>query len=382
VASAPALSDGVQSVTISDPADGGYSSLINVLTFGAAATDTMNLTGSNPAIPVGGETPNAIRVSVNASDGVTPVDGATVQWSVNNNATLSVCGASLCTAITDESGQAESRVTLGASGTTTVTAQLAPAAYPNKQVQTTLSSTTASKNISLLPMKIWGTHGMSLNVPLTARVLTSSGAPVGGQTLNFTITAGTGTVSPSSVTTGADGYAYSTLQVASLGGEVDAVVCAAGGGLVCQTLNVFQVASSALHLQPVLGGQQAILVGQSFIPLEVRVLDSSTPPNPAFGVPIAFTTTLMLPEGGAGGGSGGSEPIGNDPQRVIVGSLQTAVSSDSDGYAAIMPSNGSGTRPLEVNVSADPGNGAALQFQLEIFPPPAESGESSQTSGP
>jgi hypothetical protein len=381
VATSPALSDGVQSVTITDPADGGYSSLINVLTFGAAATDMMKLTGSNPAIPVGGETPNAIRVNVAASDGVTPVDGATVQWSVNNNATLSVCGASVCTAITDESGQAETRVTLGAPGTTMVTAQLAPAAYPNKQVQTTLSSTTAAKSISLLPLKIWGTQGMSLNIPLTARVLTAAGAPVGGQTLNFTITAGTGTLSPPSVTTGADGYAYSTLQVASLNGEVDAVVCAAGGGLVCQTLNVFQVAPSALHLQPILGAQQAILVGQSFAPLEVRVLDSSTPPNPVFGVPIVFTTTLLLPQG-PGGGGGGSEPIGHNPQRVIVGAFQGAVTSDADGFAAIIPSNGGGSRPLEVDVSADPGNGATLQFQLEIFPPLAGSSGSQQTSGP
>jgi hypothetical protein len=289
LATAPPLPDGVQSVTINDPANGVSSSLFNVLTFGAAATDSMTLTQSNPAIPVGGQTPNPIRVNVNASDGVTPVDGATVQWSVNNNAILSICHASSCTALTDESGHAEARVTLGAPGSTTVTAQLAPAAYPNKQVQTTVTSTTASKNISLVPIKIWGTHGMSLNVPLTARVLTSSGTPVGGQTVNFTITAGSGTLNPPIVTTGADGYAYSTLQVGSLSGEVDVLVCAAAGGMVCPALSVFQVSSSALHLQPVSGAQQAIAVGESFTPLRVRVLDSSSPPNPVFGVPISFT---------------------------------------------------------------------------------------------
>jgi len=175
VATAPALPDGVQSVTISDPSDGGYTSMADVITFGAAATDTMQITQSNPVIPVGGQTPNPIRVTVRAADGVTPVDGATVQWSVNNGATLSLCNATTCPAITDESGHSETRVTLGASGTTTVTAQLAPAAYPNKQAQTTLSSSVSSKSISLLPMKIWGTGGMSLNIPVTARVLTTSG---------------------------------------------------------------------------------------------------------------------------------------------------------------------------------------------------------------
>jgi Bacterial Ig-like domain (group 1)/IPT/TIG domain len=368
LATSPPLPDGVQSVTIQSPADGAYSSLINVLTFGAAATDTMQLTQSNPAIPVGGQTPNPIRVSVNASDGITPVDGATVQWSVNNNATLSLCGASTCRAITDESGHSETRVTVGASGTTTVVAQLAPAAYPNKQVQTTLTSSLATKSISLSPMKIWGTQGMSLSIPLTARVLNSLGVPVPGVTLNFSTTAGVGTLSPSSATTGNDGYAYSTLQIASLQGEVDAVVCAAGGGIPCSPLSVFQVAISALHLQPVSGAQQAIFVGQSFTPLRVRVLDSANPPNPVFGVPILFKTTFLLPQGNAGGGGTGSEPIGHNPERVIVGSSQTAVTSDSDGYAAIIPPNGGASRPLEVDVATDPGNGAALSFQLQILP--------------
>jgi hypothetical protein len=368
LAVAPSLADGVQSVTIADPTTGSYSSMVNVLTFGAAATDGMLITQSNPAIPVGAQTPSPIRVTVNAADGVTPVDGATVQWSVNNNATLSLCGLSTCTSLTDESGHAETHVTLGAAGATTVTAQLAPAAYPNKQVQTTLSSTTAARSISLLPMKIWGTHGMTLN-PLTARVLTSSGTPVGGVTLNFTITAGSGTLTPPTVTTGADGYALSTLQISSLSGEVDAVVCAAGGGIVCPGLNVFQVPSSALQLQMVSGAQQAITMGQSFTPLRVRVVDSSTPPNPVFGVPITFNTTLLRPAGGPGGGGPGSEPIGHNPERVVVGTSRSVVTSDVDGYATVIPPNGRGTQPLEVDVSVDPGNGATLQFSLQILPP-------------
>jgi hypothetical protein len=372
LAAAPALSDGVQSITITDPSNGAMSSLFNVLTYGAAATDTMKLTQSNPAIPVGSQTPNPIRVSVNSSDDLTPVDGATVQWSVNNNATLSTCGASTCVALTDASGHAETRVTLGASGTTTVMAQLAPAAYPNKLVQTTLTSTTASKSISLLPMKIWGTQGMTLDIPLTARVLTASGTPVSGQVLNFTLTAGSGSLNPPTGTTDASGLTSSTLHVPGLSGEVDALVCAAGGGIVCPPLNVFQVPSSALQLQPVDGGQQAISAGQSFTPLRVRVLDSSNPQNPVFGVPITFGTTLWLPAGQPSGNPGG-EPGGHYPQRVMVGSYKTIVTSDVDGYAAIIPPNGGGAQPLDVEVATNPGNGALLQFHLQILGPVASS---------
>jgi hypothetical protein len=161
----------------------------------------------------------------------------------------------------------------------------------------------------------------------------------------------------------------STLQISSLSGEVDAVVCAGGGGIVCPGLNVFQVPSSALQLQMVSGAQQAITMGQSFTPLRVRVVDSSTPPNPVFGVPITFNSTLLRPVGGAGGGGPGSEPIGHNPERVVVGTSRSVVTSDVDGYSTVIPPNGGGTQPLEVEVSADPGNGATLQFSLEILPP-------------
>ena len=45
------------------------------------------------------------------------------------------------------------------------------------------------------------------------------------------------------------------------------------------------------------------------------------------------------------------------------------MTSDVDGYAAVIPSNGGGTQPLEVDVSADPGSGATLEFSLQVWPP-------------
>jgi hypothetical protein len=367
----PAISDSVQSIVITNPDTQASSSLFNVVTYGAAATDQMTLTQSNPAIPVGAQTPNPIRVTVTDSGTNLPVNGATVQWTVNNGATLSLCNAATCPALTDESGRSETRVTLGASGTTTVTAQLAPAAYPNKSVQTTLTSTTAAKSISLQPIRLWAVAGTALNVPLAARVLTSAGQPVSGLTLNFSVTAGTGAVTPSTVTTDSAGSASATLSVASLSSEVDVVVCAAGGGLACPALNIYKVATSALQLQPVIGTQQAIPVGHSFSPLWLRVLDSSSPPNPVFGVPVNFNTTLFLPSTSVGdpGGGGGRFPV-----RVVVGAYQATSVSTVDGYSGILPSNGGGTRALDVEVSADPGNGAGLQFSLQtLWPLPSSS---------
>jgi hypothetical protein len=73
------MADGIQSLSLSDPATGAASLMTDALTYGAASDDIIRLVaGSNPATPVGGEAPNPIRVQVLAADGLTPVAGASV----------------------------------------------------------------------------------------------------------------------------------------------------------------------------------------------------------------------------------------------------------------------------------------------------------------
>ncbi|MGA8215315.1 MAG: Ig-like domain-containing protein, partial [Candidatus Sulfotelmatobacter sp.] len=106
LAAAPAQSDGPQTLTISDPVSGAFSIMTDALIFGAASTDTIVLLqGVNPPTPVGTQATSPVTVRVFASDGITPVNGATVGWTSTNGATLSACaGASTCSAISDESG--------------------------------------------------------------------------------------------------------------------------------------------------------------------------------------------------------------------------------------------------------------------------------------
>jgi hypothetical protein len=82
---APAQSDGPQTIAINDPVSGASSIMTNVLTFGASSTDQIVLLqGANPPTPVGTQATNPVIVRVLASDGVTPVDGATVGWTTTN----------------------------------------------------------------------------------------------------------------------------------------------------------------------------------------------------------------------------------------------------------------------------------------------------------
>src|SRR5262249_47335855 len=160
------------------------------------------------------------------SDG-SPVAGATVQWTVNNGATLATSGCgSFCYGVTDEQGHAEARVNVKASGLTTVSAQLAPLVYSGIQAQSTIVSTYDPKNIALTPLKLWMMEGTSADIPLTARVVTSTGAAASGLKLNFSLIKGAATLTVTSATTDSSGYAQSSVHVDSLAGEVDVRVCA------------------------------------------------------------------------------------------------------------------------------------------------------------
>jgi hypothetical protein len=130
---APPMADGIQDVVLSDAATGGSSTMTGVLTFGAGPTDTIVLLpGPNPAIPVGGQITNPIRVQVLASDGKTPVPGASVFFTSAPAVAFSACGGGAsCTVLTDQSGEATTGLTVLTSGGITITAKLAPASYTN-----------------------------------------------------------------------------------------------------------------------------------------------------------------------------------------------------------------------------------------------------------
>ena len=229
--------------------------LQDVLSYGAGPNDLIRLTqNGNSATPVAGETAYPIRVAVTSADGTTTVGGATVQWSVNNSATLTACnGASSCTALTDDSGRVETRVDVGATGTATITATLAPASYsPPKLVQTVSSGSSSASDLSLFSPRTWVAKGSTVDVPLTARLL-SNGAPVSGKNINFQVLLRSGTPSPATATTDANGYAHSTLHLSSLNADVQGSACLLPANNPCQTFYVVSVTPSLLKLENVSG---------------------------------------------------------------------------------------------------------------------------------
>jgi hypothetical protein len=370
LAIAPALPDGIQSLAVTDPATGSSTTLTGALTLGAGPNDVIRLAqGGNSPTPVGMTAATPIRVTVASADGITPVSGATVQWGANNLAGLSACsGASTCYAYTDESGQVETRVTVGATGTTNIAATLAPGSYtPAKLVRASVGGTSSAKDLALLAPKVWVVQGASVDVPFTARLL-ANGAPLSGQTLNWQIGIGTGTVTPTSSTTDGDGYGRSTVHVSNLTTDVQGTVCVAPGNNPCQTFYVLQVAASVLKLQPVSGGQQLIRVGDAFQPVSVRVTNSATPPNPVMGARVTFQSMMFLPDAPTPMDGTGDSGSSQHPMKVLLGSSQTQPLTDGSGLAMFAPSLGGLTRPLQMEVMASIGSATPLQYELLVLP--------------
>jgi hypothetical protein len=350
----PAASlDGVATIQVTDPANGAFSQMIGALTYGAAATDLLLLLqGAEPATAVGSAAASPLRVRAVAADGVTPVNGATVSWSATNGLQFSACSrATTCSVLTDEAGESSTQVTPTATGPSTITIALAPAAYspPQTQLATVVATSTALDLAAVAPTR-WIAQGASLSVPLTVEAL-NLGAPIPNITINFLVTRGTASLSAASATTNAQGFAAITASFTNLSVNVQVTACVAPNNAPCQTFTLFATPSSLWTLETVSGSSQAVPSNQPFQPLVMRVTDGSSADNPVMGVNLTFATTLARPSPNPGG------------QSVVLGASQSQAVTAQDGTASIVPS-AANVGVCDLFIVASTGT-ASAQFQLE-----------------
>ncbi len=367
----PSLPDGQYTLTLSDPLTGGSSIMTDVLTVGAGPGDTLlQVQGANGPTPAGTMAANPFVVAVVASDGITPVAGATVVFSSSPAAHLSACaGASTCTVLSDETGQAATRMTPPLAGAYTMTASLAPASYaPAQSVQTTLSAVASSLDIASVNPRLWLPVGASADIPITAQ-LVSNGSPLSGGTIVFTVSSGVGTLSNATAVTDSTGSARTTLQVQNLAMQVQVSACVSPGNSPCATERVYAVASTDIQLRAVAGSAQLIPAGQSFQPIVVRATDSSSPPNPLLSATVDFSGIVLRPDSDVYREPVSESGSGTTAMPVILGTWHIAVPTDMNGLASIVPSPGSLTGPVEIEVTATTGTTALQLFELESLDP-------------
>ena len=337
-----AVADGTYDVLLQDVSSGGSSTMSAALTVGAGPTDTIKMiSGANPGTPAGGQAPSPFSVLVLAPDGVTPVAGASVQFSSSPAVALSACaGGASCTVLSDQSGVAPTFMTVLSAGVLTLTAKLAPASYSNpQQVQMTLLGTASPLDLVLNTPPVWIAQGASASLPVAARVL-SDGVPLSGKTLNYQITAGSGSLSAASGVTDANGNVAVNLQINSLAASVRVTVCVAPSNSPCQVLSATMVQTASLQLQGVAGIIQIAAPSQSFQPVAVRVLDSSSPPHPVLGASVAFLEYIGRMPGNEPVIWTGESSISQPAMPVILAQSKAKVQSDINGIASFALSTG------------------------------------------
>lgn len=166
-------------------------------------------------------------------------------------------------------------------GAANITATLAPGVYsPSKSVSATLNANESVSDIGVLTPNLWIAQGVTLSVPLAARVV-SNGTPQNNVTVNIT-SYGSGTLNAVSAQTNTTGYATVTLSLTQLATMFRVVACVTST-TTCQTFVGTPVAASPLQLLPVSGGGQVSTA--AFQPVIVRITDSSSPPNPCLALP-------------------------------------------------------------------------------------------------
>jgi hypothetical protein len=102
------------------------------------------------------------------------VSGATIAWSATNGVQFSACnGASSCSVLSDEAGEASSLVTPTATGQSTITIALAPAVSysPPQTQQATVVGTSTTLDLAAVTPTRWIGQGATLAVPLTVEAL-------------------------------------------------------------------------------------------------------------------------------------------------------------------------------------------------------------------
>ena len=366
----PSLVDGIYDLLLSDVNTGGSSSMTGVLTVGAGPSDQIKLiSGANLTAPVGGQASSPFAVRVLDADGVTPVAGASVQFSSSPAVAFSACGGSTnCTVLSDQSGLASTFVTVRSVGTMTVTAKLAPATYPTpQQVQVTLLGTSSQLDLSLLNPSAWIAQGATLTLPLNARVL-SNGRPVSGTTVNYQVTAGAGTLSSAAAQTDANGNVSVNLQVNLLSVALQVTVCVASGNSSCQVFNATLVPVSSLQVDAVAGTLQIVPSAAAFQPVTVRVTDASIPPNPVLGAGVLFLSYVGRPGQNQPIVWAGEAGISQPGMPVILAKSQTTLQSDINGLATFSLSTQGIAGNVAVVGTAAAGN-SSVQFEGQQLGP-------------
>lgn len=311
------------SISVTDPSTGGSTTISKALSY----TQTANLLQqvSAPAAletTVAASTPFAVRVL--ASDGVTAVAGATVQFAVlAGSATLGLCGAApSCTAVTDSNGVAQTVVTGNAAGTVMLSAAEVSGGA-TVQVRLTDKDPVRSVGLSATASYVAAGGGGSWSLQLTA---VQDGSPASGVPVSWSVSPGLQLNAAASVVT--NGTAAVMVNAANVVAGTANTLTACAWTTVCATWTVYGVDPSQWQVVVVSGAGQSVAETQSLSPVVLQVTDSLG--HPVQAATVTLYQRVLAWEGAC------ADP-GRCASAPVLSTSETVSTSDAAGALAVTP---------------------------------------------
>jgi hypothetical protein len=337
-------------ITITDPTTSGSTTMTAALTYNAQPSLVL-VSAPSGTVFTGTAAADTFTLQAVQADGYTPIAGQQVTFSAVGQVRFGVCGASMCTVITDASGKASTTVTPLASGMITLSAvssagtQTASFVAMNRiQTMTALNPTqyiAAGAAFSWTPEVSLADNGGS-----TAAI------PVEWYSSTSHIS-----LSPALSFTDAQSLASTSASSGPLDGNEVATATACAWSSLCTTFSAIGVSPDQWRLQIISGAGQSLTSANSFAPVELRVVDSVS--HPIAGAAVHINQTLEpwgLP----------CPDRGRCPMAPVCGASSSIVISDADGLVRFVPLEA--TSAEVTNIAAATGSQGFVSLTLQKQP--------------
>lgn len=350
---------GPMDVAVVDISTGGSTAMTGALTYGSVAPDVIVLVSApSGTVAVGTVAAAAFAVRVFLGDGVTPVVGVPVAFSVSAGAGMGgaqygSCAAMPCSVLTDATGLASTTVAPTTYGVVTMQASAVGA-------MVTASFNAVSRTIATVRAVEYVAAGVT--VPWTPQVtVVDDGAPAMGAVVEWTASSGM-MVSPRTSQVSATGVA----QIGAVAGPLAAVARATGQACawatICANFAAVGVDPSMWRLAVLSGAGQSVsaagLPAAGFAPVVVMVTDGNG--NPVAGAPVAVHQTVDA--------AGMPCPArGACPIAPVLASSSTLAISDANGLVSVAPMQVAGVAEV-TNIAVATGPQGFVSLSIEQGP--------------
>ncbi len=303
-------------------------------------------------VPIGVPLPYRVRVLDTTSQ--MPAAGVTVTWTLTGGTAALGCGGAICSAVTGGDGTA----TLSVAASTGVLAQITATLANGSSVVAEFTGATPPAIAALTPA-LYLAMGATAQWPVQAIVLSSSGIPLIGQSVDWSAGGAGVSVSAGQTSSGVGGIALNQLTAGPFSSSATGT---ASGCLLnstsCATFTVIPVHPETAVLAAWSGTVQYIGRSDSFAPVTLLVTDAFG--HPLAGAAVTFAEKL----------AGWTAPCQNDDRCVAGPTLAELVmqaTSGLDGTVTITPIEPNGLAGRLI-VTAMTGGNSTVSFELDAHP--------------